>query len=659
MKKLIPKGQYGYRVPTQTWEDIGSVLNKGAEFFLKGLEPIGRVITSFAVSPQHGATSYATTGQYRTQEKAKEQKLKEKAFEETVGPVLSPSNHVVAWTQGSWNPKVGQQKIAEWGPLAQLGSLGVDAIGFKYAPKIIKGAPKAMIDIATKAGNKTAKKAAVAMEINKATKKGISTSNRMYIQDGGNYELYNSTGDIIGDMQTTPSPTKKGKGISMVAKKNKKYNGVSEDLYNVAIEDAKQLGYMGLESGWELFRPQLTRHVTSKFPYFEFKPSYSLLEHEPIRMLTGVSKKKQPFPIRNLTEHLYRIEPETTLQYNEALQEFIPVSTKAKEPYISTSLRFFERKPSKISKAERAGIPKGERNQPLPSFRSELDWTPEGWFEKTAKRNYKDGSLTQYTDKDIKELNSHIPEYLEIEARSKRNGTWLKMEDGSNWYGDPRSWVQMQSKNLRVNSPEDFWTGIHNLENFQGKGLINPEYNGQLWGVYGQKFLSAAKARTYAPNDNFVFHMVSSKKDPTALYDAQGKAWYDIGGKKVGEQYVTGKTTNDIINEDFSSGIKRVKIKDVSDTGPNKINTNSKYSTGDFMTDWEVLNSPGVTQNDIILAPGSFRKSLIGNNGAFNPKVKNIYKGLIPLLTGYTLYKQLDTSKNKKGGKYAQFQEIN
>lgn len=130
MKKSIPKGQYGYRVPTQTWRDIGSVLNKGAEFFLKGLEPIGRVITSFAASPQHGATSYATTGQYRIQEKAKEQKLKEKAFEETVGPALSPSNHVVAWTQGSWNPKVGQQKIAEWGPLAQLGSIAVDtAIG--------------------------------------------------------------------------------------------------------------------------------------------------------------------------------------------------------------------------------------------------------------------------------------------------------------------------------------------------------------------------------------------------------------------------------------------------------------------------------------------------------------------------------------------------
>lgn len=142
MKKLIPKGQYGYKVPTQTWGDIGSVLNKGAEFFLKGLEPIGKVITSFAASPQHGATSYATTGQYRTQEKAKEQKLKEKAFEETVGPALSPSNHVVAWTQGSLNPKVGQQKIAEWGPLAQLGSLGVDAAAFKYVPKGIKTAAK-------------------------------------------------------------------------------------------------------------------------------------------------------------------------------------------------------------------------------------------------------------------------------------------------------------------------------------------------------------------------------------------------------------------------------------------------------------------------------------------------------------------------------------
>ena len=48
------------------------------------------------------------------------------------------------------------------------------------------------------------------------------------------------------------------------------------------------------------------------------------------------------------------IIPEKRISYQPKLQQ---------EP--STSLKFFERKPSKISEAERAGVPKGERNQPF------------------------------------------------------------------------------------------------------------------------------------------------------------------------------------------------------------------------------------------------------------------------------------------------------
>jgi hypothetical protein len=31
-------------------------------------------------------------------------------------PYLSPSNHVTAWTQGSFNPMVGARKLEELGP---------------------------------------------------------------------------------------------------------------------------------------------------------------------------------------------------------------------------------------------------------------------------------------------------------------------------------------------------------------------------------------------------------------------------------------------------------------------------------------------------------------------------------------------------------------
>ena len=164
MKKLIPKGQYGFPVINISPKEY---LDKGSEVILNTIEPIGKILTKFVTAPQYGATSYATTGHYRTKEKAKEQALKEKVFAEKVGPALSPSNHIIAWTQGSMNPKIGQQKLAEWGPLAQLGSFVADAAAFKYVPKGVKTA------------GKNGKAYLISREINKATKKGVQTQEQL------------------------------------------------------------------------------------------------------------------------------------------------------------------------------------------------------------------------------------------------------------------------------------------------------------------------------------------------------------------------------------------------------------------------------------------------------------------------------------------------
>jgi hypothetical protein len=102
-----------------------------------------------------------------------------------------------------------------------------------------------------------------------------------------------------------------------------------------------------------------------------------------------------------------------------------------------------------------------------------LDWS-KNWFE-AAGRKYKDGSPTQYTDLDIKKLESHKPEYIEIERKAKADGTWLKMPDGSIWEGDPRSWVQLKSQAAQRHNPEVFYTGI--------RKEIDPNYNEQLWGL--------------------------------------------------------------------------------------------------------------------------------------------------------------------------------
>ena len=150
---------------------------------------------------------------------------------------------------------------------------------------------------------------------NQALKEGIkdfgrNLSNRLYIENAGKYTLFNQFGDDIGTLLTTKplNSEAKGKGIGMVASKNGGHK-VSEDLYNIAVQDSKELGYQGLESGHALFSPNLTMHVTDKFPKVEW-PNVSLqqdfdgkYQFPPIRLLTGTTERPQPNFIQELTNH--------------------------------------------------------------------------------------------------------------------------------------------------------------------------------------------------------------------------------------------------------------------------------------------------------------------------------------------------------------------
>lgn len=245
------------------------------------------------------------------------------------------------------------------------------------------------------------------------------------------------------------------------------------------------------------------------------------------------------------------------------------------------------------------------------TFKSDLDWS-KNWFE-AAGRKYKDGSLTEYNDRDIKRLESHIPEYIEIEKKAKADGTWLKMPDGSTWEGDPRSWVQYKSEAVQKQNPEIFATGIHKE--------IDPNYNEQLWGLpfINQSKLALARARTYVDKDSKVFPMFTKKQNTEQSYtfDAKGSYWQAIKDKNGGY-----KTTDDIVDQ--NSKKKLVKIDNVIDIGDHKVPADSKYY-------YEGIgNNEQIPQNDIIIQPNVFRKSLIGNNGDFKHPT-NMFRGLIPL----------------------------
>lgn len=119
---------------------------KLAEQALKGLgimgEGLNTILTSGA-SSDFGQTSpfaFPTSRQRTNIAKSRESVRKNaKKYIEKASPYLSPSNYIVALTQGSGDPRVGAQKIAEWGPEAQLAGAGVDYLVFAGPKGVPKG----------------------------------------------------------------------------------------------------------------------------------------------------------------------------------------------------------------------------------------------------------------------------------------------------------------------------------------------------------------------------------------------------------------------------------------------------------------------------------------------------------------------------------------
>lgn len=268
-------------------------------------------------------------------------------------------------------------------------------------------------------------------------------------------------------------------------------------------------------------------------------------------------------------------------------------------------------------KAAQAVVKKSTENP----FTSELDWTPENWFGTRLTGGY--------DAEDVAALKAHIPEYHAIEEETKRNGTWLKMPNGSTWEGDPRSWIQLQSKDALKHNPDIFYTGID-------PGVdkdIDPTYNGVLWGTFGKGKTPIAKAREYASSDKNVVPMFTPEDKATSVYNANNSIWSNIDKKSLGYENYSGKITTDkLVKASQRAGDKVTKILNVIDPGPHRVPKTSPYYKEN------ISNSFIFPQNDIILKDGTVRKSLLGNNGNFDLSNSNMYKGLIPLGLVTTFY---------------------
>lgn len=249
-------------------------------------------------------------------------------------------------------------------------------------------------------------------------------------------------------------------------------------------------------------------------------------------------------------------------------------------------------------------------------FKSELDWSPESWLSKRIDK--------KWTKKDEDALSSHLQEYLDIEKKAKQNGTWLKNKDGSTFDGDPRSWVQMQSDSFKKSYNDEILThgedAINDLfGDFYGDGVGTGIGDKVLW-TSTNKLLG----KTYG---NDVFSLAALKNAKTnVVADAEGRPWLNV---------VQGKDTNNLVYPNLTND-NIVRINNVVDAGPNiKWSEIKDFRKNETVTEYL---SRKYTGDDVVIGQDVSRKSIVGNNGDFNPIDKNIYRTLIPLISTYGLY---------------------
>ena len=250
------------------------------------------------------------------------------------------------------------------------------------------------------------------------------------------------------------------------------------------------------------------------------------------------------------------------------------------------------------------------------TFKSELDWSPKSWFQKRADK--------KWTKQDEDALISHLQEYLNIEKKAKQNGTWLKNKDGSTFDGDPRSWVQMQSDSFKKNYNDEILTHGEDAIN----DLFGDFYGDGVGAGIGDKVLWTSTnkliGKTYG---NDVFSLAALKNAKTnVVADAEGRQWTNV---------VQGKDTNNLVYPNLTND-NIVRINNVVDVGPNIKWSEIKYFRKNETVP-EYL-SRKYTGDDVVIGQDVSRKSIVGNNGDFNPIDKNIYRALIPLISTYGLY---------------------
>lgn len=203
----------------------------------------------------------------------------------------------------------------------------------------------------------------------------------------------------------------------------------------------------------------------------------------------------------------------------------------------------------------------------------------------------------------------YIPEYTAIEYQAKKNGTWLKNPDGSDFTGDPREWVVKQSKRFKEAFGDKYKEGY--------TGMRNPYNPNSTLDTY---LASRDRAYTYTQNkkevrkrgDSGVAKLVVPQTD-TYTVDAFGNDWLHLTDKSVNPYSFT--NTNQIVS---SIQTPTISFKNIRDDGPFGIRD--------------------VAEDQFVIKANTPRKSVLYNNGDFDLSNPDIFKNTITPYIGYKLY---------------------
>lgn len=199
-----------------------------------------------------------------------------------------------------------------------------------------------------------------------------------------------------------------------------------------------------------------------------------------------------------------------------------------------------------------------------------------------------------YDQNDARSLRSHAKEYFQIERDAKRNSTWLKNKDGSTWQGDPRSWVQMQSKSFQ-NYVKD----------------------------------SPFKDRIFAHSSNDAFDTFDLKYFGKTDDGEHGRGFYShpaefIDGKLQGVnnygKYIYLLVTN------VKNPLTPLNIKDFMQATEFNRGNNllQKYDAVYYGIPGQ--NYIGASPAELVVPKPSNYKSIVGNNGDFSPNNSNMFR---------------------------------